>query len=117
MGNPWDEYDTPMARYVAFTSILDEIRTEAMERKMTVTLKAQDPPGHNGWQGYKHYVDVLLNGEKIGELHGSGHNKSKLEYSFDGSHPLAQHCPKMVLPVGLKAAKEMVEKALRKTQA
>lgn len=83
---------------------------------LNVTLgKRTDPPAHSGWQGYSDRVPVYLDGAKIGELVGRGHNKSKLEYGLDTEHAALAHYPKMMQPVGLKAAREAVKKAVAKT--
>lgn len=83
---------------------------------MTLMFKAQGVPYHQGWAGWKHVVDVLVDGVKIGELIGTGENKSKLEYGFAGDHPITAHLPRFLTDTGVKAAKERVRKAWEKMQ-
>jgi hypothetical protein len=84
-----------------------------------ITLRGDDPPGHSGWQGYAHHVDVFLDGKKIGELVGTGHNKRQLEYFFRGEPTkvgqiFATSWPKIVGPVGIRASRAMLAKLLHR---
>jgi hypothetical protein len=84
-----------------------------------ITLRATDPPGHRGWQGYAHHVEVFLGDEKIGELVGTGHNKRQLEYFFRGEATkvgqiLAAGWPKIIGPTGIRASRAILAKLLHK---
>lgn len=64
---------------------LAEVVTAKKNKKKPpkVTFKAQDPPFNQGWKGWSHYIDVLVDGVKIGELTAIDcQQKRYMEYTY-----------------------------------
>lgn len=80
---------------------------------MKITFSKSDP-FHQGWRGWSDYVDIIVDGQKIGDLAAIDCNvRSDMEYGVRSDHP---KLAKLRLPYGTKVreAKRLVREALTK---
>jgi hypothetical protein len=76
---------------------------------------SKSEPFKSGWRGWSDYVDVHVDGEKIGQLVAfSCDHRKYLNYEFHSEHPAAALYPRIGM-IGLRAAKEKVRSALEQT--
>jgi hypothetical protein len=87
-------------------------RADANEGISMKITYSKSEPWKSGWRGWSDFVDVLVDGEKIGQLVAQGDDQKRyLNYNFQSEHPAAAKYPRIGV-IGLRAAKQAVSKAL-----
>jgi len=87
---------------------------------MKITF-GKSEPFNQGWKGWSDYLDVFVDGQKVGELRAKNRPQKRwMEYSFsvptcDLGRDIEKHYPYKI-DFGLRAAKAAVRAAIAKAR-